>query len=59
MKEQTLQLRNALKSSRHYLLDEIWPKHNVNGVTIENPDRKVILQVMKDERFMTALGLNP
>lgn len=49
-------LRKALKSSRLYIVEEVWPKP-AGGA--ENPDRKTVIQVMKDERVMKALGINP
>lgn len=59
VKTQVSGLRTALKSSRLYLVDELWPKVSANtGTFIENQDRQVIIDFLKDARLMTALGLN-
>ena len=58
VKKHLSDLRIALKSSRLYLVDELWPKHTSGSAHIENPDRQVLIDFLKDGRVLAALGQN-
>ena len=45
------ELRSCMKNCRFYLIDELW-LHN-------EYEKKLVLQIMKDEQLMSILGIDP